>query len=130
MFHYLTEVGIPYSRLYDVGTYCGGKFVDIQNVFRSFDNDPADPVSYDFTFTDLLITALIKNNIEPFFRLGTTIENYARIKAYYIYPPIDNFKWAKICEGIIRHYTKAGRMVSITRSPIGKSGTSRTTILT
>ena len=40
MFHYLTEAGIPYSRLHDTGgAYGGGRFVDIPNLFRNFDAD-------------------------------------------------------------------------------------------
>ncbi|MBR6727168.1 MAG: hypothetical protein IKM08_03150, partial [Clostridia bacterium] len=43
-FHYLTEAGIPYSRLHDVsGSFGGGKYVDIPNVFRDFDADVNDP---------------------------------------------------------------------------------------
>jgi len=107
MIHYLRDAGIPYSRLHDVGgPYGGFRWVDIPNIFRDFDNDPNDPNSYDFTFTDLLITALVENGVEPFFRLGVTIENAAAIKAYRIYPPKDNYKWAVICEHIIRHYTE------------------------
>ena len=34
-FHYLTEAGIPYSRLHDVGgAFGGGKFVDIPCIFQ------------------------------------------------------------------------------------------------
>lgn len=107
MFHYLKEAGIPFSRLHDVGgAYGGNVYVDIPNIFRDFNADPADPAAYDFSFTDLLITELIKNDVEPFFRLGVTIENYHSIRAYRIFPPTDNLKWAKICEGIIRHYTE------------------------
>ena len=107
MFHYLTEAGIPYSRLHDVGgAYGGGRWVDIPNIFRDFEKDPTDPASYDFEFTDLLITALVESGVEPFFRLGVTIENASAIKAYNIYPPTDNHKWAVICEHIIRHYTE------------------------
>ena len=107
MFRYLTDAGIPYSRLHDVGgVYGGGRFVDIPNLFRDFDADPTDPESYDFTFTDMLVAALVEQEIEPFFRLGVTIENNGEIKAYRIFPPKDNFKWAQICEGIIRHYTE------------------------
>ena len=107
MFHYLTEAGIPYSRLHDLGSKLGGgRLVDIPYIFRNFDADPTDPASYDFTFTDLLITALMDAGVEPFFRLGVTIENYRSIKAYHIYPPADNHKWAVICEHIIRHYTE------------------------
>jgi len=104
---YLKEAGIPFSRLHDVGGDFGGNmFVDIPNIFREWENDPENPNSYDFGFTDLLITALIENSVEPFFRLGVSIENYCAIKAYRIFPPKDNLKWAKICEGIIRHYTE------------------------
>lgn len=107
MFHYLTEAGIPYSRLHDVGgAYGGFRWVDIPNIFRDFDKDPTDPASYDFTFTDMLITALVESGVEPFFRLGVTIENDAAIKSYRIDPPSDPCKWAVICEYIIRHYTE------------------------
>lgn len=107
MFDYLAQADVPFSRLHDVGgAYGGNRFVDIPNLFRDFDADPQDPASYDFAFTDIVITELMKRNIQPFFRLGVTIENYSYIKAYRIYPPKDNLKWAKICEGVIRHYTQ------------------------
>lgn len=105
LFHYLGEAGIPYSRLHDTGGRFGGSvFVDISNVFRDFDADPEDPDSYDFAFTDWLLAELKKQGCKPFYRLGATIENSHYIKAYNIFPPVDNLKWAKICEGIIRHY--------------------------
>ena len=107
MFHYLTEAGIPYSRLHDVGgAYGGFRWVDIPNIFRNFDKDPTEPSSYDFTFTDLLITALVESGVEPFFRLGVTIENDSLIKSYRLDPPTDYHKWAIVCEHIIRHYTE------------------------
>ena len=107
MCDYLKAAHIPYSRLHDVGGAFGGNlYVDIPNIFRDFDADPEKPESYDFAFTDLLITALVERGIEPFFRLGVTIENYRKIRAYRINPPKDYEKWARICEGIIRHYTE------------------------
>ncbi len=107
LFKYLGEAGIPYSRLHDTGgRYGGGVYVDIANIFRNFDLDPSEPESYDFAFTDWLLSELHKQNIKPFYRLGATIENSHFIKAYNIYPPKDNTKWAKICEGIIRHYNE------------------------
>lgn len=103
--HYLKDANIPYSRLHDVGGRFGGNlYVDIPNIFRDFDADENDPSSYDFTFTDLLITELIKNDCEPIYRLGVSIENFHMIKAYRIFPPKDFNKWARICEHIIRHY--------------------------
>ena len=65
-FHYMTEAGIPYSRLHDVGGAFGqGKYVDIHNIFRNFDADENDPESYDFAFTDLLLEQLHKAGVEP-----------------------------------------------------------------
>lgn len=107
MFRYLAQAGIPFSRLHDTGGYLGGgRYVDIPNLFRNFDADPGDPASYDFVFTDLLIEALTESGVEPFFRLGVSIENECRKKAYRLDPPGDYLKWAKICEGVIRHYTQ------------------------
>ncbi len=106
-FHYLTEAGIPYSRLHDVGgAYGANRFVDIPNLFRDFDADENDPANYDFTFTDVLITALVEAGVEPYFRLGVTIENASYIKTYRTDPPKDYHKWARICEHVIAHYTE------------------------
>ena len=106
-FHYMTEAGIPYSRLHDVaGCFGAGKYVDIPNIFRNFDADETNPDNYDFTYTDLLIKNIIEAKVEPYFRLGITIENSAEIKAYYTNPPADYNKWARICEHIIAHYTE------------------------
>ena len=106
-FKYLSAANIPYSRLHDVGgAYGRGVFVDIPNLFRDFDADENDPASYDFAFTDALLAALVEYGVQPFFRLGVTIENYRNIRAYRIYPPKDFAKWARICEHIIRHYNE------------------------
>lgn len=106
-FHYLTEAGIPYSRLHDVGgAYGANRFVDIPNIFRDFDADENDPASYDFTFTDILMSALVKAGVKPYYRLGITIETYANIKAYRTAPPADFHKWARVCEHIIMHYNE------------------------
>lgn len=103
----LKDANIPYSRLHDVGGAFGGnRYVDIPNIFRDFDADECDPASYDFAFTDQLIKALVDYGVEPYFRLGVTIENQCQIKAYRIHPPKDYGKWARICEHIVRHYNE------------------------
>ena len=103
----LKDAKIPYSRLHDVGGAFGSnRYIDIPNIFRDFDADINDPESYDFAFTDELIKALVQYGVEPYFRLGVTIENQCHIKAYRIHPPKDYDKWAKICEHIIRHYNE------------------------
>ena len=105
MFKYLSDAGVPYSRLHDVGGSFGKNiFVDIPNIFRDFDADETKEESYDFVFTDWLISTLLKHGCEPVYRLGVTIENYHYLRAYRIFPPKDPAKWARICEHIIRHY--------------------------
>ena len=107
LFQYVADAGIPYSRLHDVaGAFGSNRFVDIPNIFRDFSADENDPASYDFAFTDYLMSELVRYGIEPYFRLGVTIENYFKIKAYRIDPPADYDKWARICEHIIMHYTE------------------------
>ena len=107
MFHYLPEAGIRYSRLHDTGgAYGESRFVDISNLFRDFNADENDPKSYDFTFTDKLLEKMLAAGIEPFFRLGETIENFANIKRYRTFVPPDKAKWARICEQVIAHYTE------------------------
>ena len=107
LFHYLQEANIPYSRLHDVGGWFGGNmYVDVPNIFRDFDADVNDPASYDFAFTDILIKGLYDYGIAPIYRLGITIENFAKIRAYRVYPPKDFQKWAEICEHIVRHYNE------------------------
>ena len=108
LFALLKEAGIPYARLHDVGgAYGGNRFVDVPNVFRDFDADEDDPKSYDFSFTDSYLKALVDNGVEPYYRLGVTIENASvRHGPLRILPPKDFAKWARICEHIVRHYTQ------------------------
>ncbi len=109
MMHYLKEAGIPYSRLHDVGGWLGGGlYVDIPNLFPDFDADEDDPANYRFAYTDSLMKALDENGVEPFFRLGVTIENFAErgFPPVNILPPKDFAKWGRICAHVIRHYTE------------------------
>ncbi len=106
-FYYLTRAGIPFSRLHDVGGWMGsGLYVDIPNLFPNFDADEYDPASYEFAYTDRIIKGLVDAGCAPYFRLGVTIENEHRMKAYRIFPPKDFSKWARICEQVIRHYNE------------------------
>jgi hypothetical protein len=109
LFKCLKDAHVPYSRLHDVGGAVTGQgiYVDIPNLFPDFDADPEDPASYSFAFTDDLLHALVTNGVAPYFRLGVSIENYAaELGPRKIFPPKDSLKWAKICEGVVRHYTE------------------------
>ena len=97
---YWKKAGFPFARLHDTD-YPRGPVVDIPRIFPDFKADENDPANYDFTFTDELIKALIGYGVEPYFRLGVTIENQCQIKAYRIHPPKDYGKWARICEHIV-----------------------------
>ena len=67
MMDYLSEAGIPFSRLHDVGgVFGGGRFVDIPNIFRNFDAEETDTQSYDFIFNDHLRKALTEAGVEPY----------------------------------------------------------------
>ena len=109
MYKYLKYAGIPYSRLHDVGGAMGqGLYVDIPNLFPNFDADENNPENYEFAYTDRLLSLLHDNGVEPFFRLGVTIENHHMLRPFRIFPPKDCGKWARICEHIIRHYNEGG----------------------
>ena len=101
------RAGIPFVRTHDTGGAWGGAhYVDIPNVFPNFDADEDDPASYDFAFTDAYLKPLVEAGCKIFYRLGVTIENDWKIKAYNIYPPKDFAKWARICEHVVRHYNE------------------------
>ena len=98
---------IPYSRNHDSNVFpiYGGPYAhDISAIFPNFDADENDPNSYDFACTDENILSTLKAGTKTFFRLGQTIEH--QIKKHNTLPPKDFYKWARICEHIIRHYTE------------------------
>ena len=99
--------GIPYVRTHDtVGMWGGAHYVDIPNVFPDFAADETDPASYDFAFTDAYLKPIVEAGCKVFYRLGVTIENYWKVKAYNIHPPKDYAKWARVCEHVVRHYNE------------------------
>ena len=97
---------IPYSRNHDSnlsGSLYGGPYAhDISVIFPDFDADPTNPESYDFACTDESILTTLDAGTETFFRLGQSIEH--QIKKHGTLPPKDFYKWAVVCEHIIRHY--------------------------
>ena len=93
----------PFSRLHDTAGVCGGgHYVDIANIFTDFSADENNPDSYDFLLTDRYILPIVSAGIQIIFRFGTTIEHEPR--KYRIFPPADPYKWASVCEHIVRHY--------------------------
>ncbi|HHT54511.1 MAG TPA: hypothetical protein GX011_06275 [Clostridiales bacterium] len=119
--------GIPIARLHDIlYPYGAGHYVDIPCIFPNFDADPDCPESYDFKLTDDYLKNIDDCGTRILYRLGVSIEHFS--KKYHIYPPKDYQKWAKICAGIVRHYTEGwadgfyykGMMWEIWNEPEGR----------
>ncbi len=101
------EARFPYVRTHDasIDYYYGGEhIVDIIAIFPNFDADVNDPASYDFVMTDQYLHSIEMVGSQVFFRLGNKIEHWT--KKYGTLPPKDFFKWAQICEHVIRHYNE------------------------
>lgn len=99
------DAGIPYARNHDAAfnaTYGGEHIVDVHAIFPDFDKDPYDENSYDFVLTDEYLKIIDFAGTKIFYRLGSKIEHQK--KKYGTLPPKDFYKWAVICEHIIRHY--------------------------
>jgi len=101
------DMKIPYVRLHDSSffvNYGGEHTVDISGIFPDFDRDVNDCEAYDFFYTDSYIKRVLNVGAKVFYRLGQRIEPHP--KKYHVHPPKDYEKWARICEGIIRHYNE------------------------
>jgi hypothetical protein len=91
----------PLIRLHDV-RYSDLQTVDVHCIFPDFSADPDDPASYRFEKTDKQIKSNMDLGCEILFRLGESIE-WGPDK-YYLHPPKDFEKWARVCCNIVRHY--------------------------
>lgn len=101
--HRFKELAIPYTRLHDPN-WPHPREVDIPQIFPDFNADPDDPASYKFGPTDDYLRRIASTGAKVVYRLGVSIE-HTQTK-YFTSPPADFQKWAKICIGIIKHYTE------------------------
>jgi xylan 1,4-beta-xylosidase len=101
--HRYRELGVPWVRLHDPN-WPHPREVDVPQIFPDFDADPDDPKSYCFGPTDDYLRAILATGARIIYRLGTSIEHYPRRR--YTHPPADYARWARICLGIVRHYTE------------------------
>jgi|GEM_PF-3134135 len=100
---YFSELRIPWVRIHD-SNWPNPREVDIPQIFPNEDADPEDPANYDFSRTDTYIQSIVNTGAKIVYRLGTSIEHTS--SKYYIHPPKDFQRWAKICIGIIKHYNR------------------------
>ena len=104
--NYHKEAGFPSCRLHDCH-YAGQNVVDIHFIFPIFDADADDAMYYRFAETDAYIAGMVNVGEQITYRLGESIECRSRQYSnggFYVQPPADFAKWAKICVNIIRHY--------------------------
>ncbi len=101
--HRFRELGVPWVRLHDTN-WPHPREVDVPQIFPNFEADPDDPDSYCFGPTDDYLRSILDTGAKIIYRLGTSIEHYARRR--YVFKPTDYVRWARICLGIVRHYTE------------------------
>ena len=101
--HHYRELGVPWARLHDTN-WPHPREVDIPQIFPNFEADPEDPASYFFGPTDDYLRSILDTGAKIIFRLGVSIEHYQRRR--YVFAPADFKHWARICLGIVRHYTE------------------------
>jgi hypothetical protein len=100
---YYKQAAFPYCRIHDTN-YPHPREVDIPVIFKNFSADPDDPANYDFRATDIYLNEILATGAQIIYRLGTSIE-HSKLK-YYVDPPLDFDKWAKICLNIAKHYNE------------------------
>ena len=100
---YFKQAGFPYCRLHDTN-YPHPREVDVPAIFKDFSKDENDPKNYDFRATDIYLNEILNTGAKIIYRLGVSIE-HPKLK-YFVDPPSDFDKWARICLNIARHYNE------------------------
>ncbi|MDO4628184.1 MAG: hypothetical protein Q4C70_03290, partial [Planctomycetia bacterium] len=100
------KLNISTVRLHDIPLQNPGmRLVDIPMIFGRFDADTNDPKNYYFAATDDYIARILDGKAKIIYRLGPSIE-HTQPRRYFALEPSDYLQFAKICEGIIRHYNE------------------------
>ena len=97
------EAGFSYVRTHDC-PYMMPETIDIHTIFPLFYRDENDPANYRFGPTDDYLQSILATGAKVYYRLGESIEHYPSGGRFWINPPADFDKWARICVNIIRHY--------------------------
>lgn len=99
----MADLHLPIVRTHDTILMDDGvKTVDIHMIFANFRADENSPDNYWFKQTDEYLGRAIKEGSKILFRLGESIEH--GLVKYFVHPPEDFAKWARICSHIIDHY--------------------------
>lgn len=81
------------------------RMIDVHHIFPLMHLDPSDERNYYFAPSDEVIRLVYEAGSKVFYRLGTSIEHTKDVH-FNANPPEDFEKYAEVCAGIIRHYTK------------------------
>ena len=81
------------------------RMIDVHHIFPLMHLDPKDERNYVFGPSDEVIRLVYEAGSKVFYRLGTSIEHTKDIH-FNANPPEDFHKYAEVCAGIIRHYTR------------------------
>ena len=129
MYHYLTEAGIPYARLHDVGGWLGGGlYVDVPNLFRDFNADENDPNSYDFAFTDKLIAGLMRRGASRIFVLASPLKTNTSSSPTVFFRRRTTGSGRGFASISFATTKRVGQTAILTILPTGKSGMSPTIV--
>ena len=81
------------------------EIVDVHTIFPLFHAEVDDPRNYRFLITDEYLESITDAGEDIYYRLGESSapESWGR---YWIHPPADPVKWARICVNIIRHFNE------------------------
>jgi hypothetical protein len=92
------QVGITESRTHDSngGDTMYGERANLNVIFPDKNADPTKPESYNFSPTDQVITSMVENGVEPFFRVGDGHDGFV--------PDFD--KYSEVVRHIVLHYNK------------------------
>ncbi len=81
------------------------RLIDVHHIFPLMHLDPKDEKNYVFGPSDEAIRLVYEAGSKVFYRMGTSIE-HTKDFHFNAIPPQDYQKYAEVCAGIIRHYTK------------------------
>ena len=81
------------------------RLIDVHHIFPLMHLDPKDEKNYVFGPSDEVIRLVYEAGSKVFYRMGTSIE-HTKDFHFNAIPPQDYQKYAEVCAGIIRHYTK------------------------
>ena len=99
----MENLRLPIVRSHDTILMDDGvKTVDVHMIFANFRADENNPDNYWFKQTDEYLGRAVKDGSKILFRLGESIEH--GLVKYFVHPPEDFAKWARICSRIVDHY--------------------------